>query len=60
MSGKRRFGILFVPMDISAGLLGTQIYDCRGYDADSSLRIAQTLLLYANMDRGAKSRLAKR
>ena len=56
---RTRLSVLFIPMDISAGLLGTQVYNCRGYDADSSLRIAQTLLLYADLSRPAKAKLAK-
>jgi hypothetical protein len=34
------------------------VFECRGYDADSALRVARNMLLYANLSTAEKARLA--
>jgi len=53
----RRAGVIYSPMDMSVGLLGTHVFDCKGYDADSSLKIVRNLLLYADLSTAEKARL---
>ena len=62
IKSRNRFSVLLVPMDVSAGLLGTHVYDCRGYDAESSLRVVRNLLLYAGLrpsEKAAAARMAR-
>lgn len=56
---RSRLDVIFSPLDLSAGLLGTHIYNCRGYSSESALRIMRNMLLYANMKSRDKSRLAR-
>lgn len=53
----KRSAVIYSPLDISAGLLGTQVFDCRGYAPDSALRVVHNLLLYANLSTAEKARL---
>ncbi|MFQ5805743.1 MAG: DUF4159 domain-containing protein [Phycisphaerae bacterium] len=55
--GKRAV-VIHSSLDISVGLLGTQAFDCRGYDPDSALRVARNMLLYASLSTAEKARLA--
>lgn len=55
-----RAAVIYAPLDISIGLLGTPVYNCRGYDADSALRIIRNMLLYAGLSTDEKSRLERR
>ncbi len=52
-----RYAVLHSPVDIGASLLGTPIYDLRGYDASSALRVARNMLLYAALPAEAKARI---
>lgn len=54
---RRQAAVIYSPLDLSTGLLGTQVYDCRGYDGESSLRIMRNLLLYAQMSAADKAEL---
>lgn len=54
----RRSAVIYSPLDISAGLLGTQVFDCRGYTPESALLVARNMLLYANLSTAEKVRLA--
>jgi len=54
----KRAAVIYSPLDISAGLLGTQVFDCRGYHPDSALRVMRNMLLYANLSTAEKIRLA--
>jgi hypothetical protein len=54
----RRAAVIHSPLDISAGLLGTQVFECRGYDPPSALRIIRNMLLYASLSTAEKVRLA--
>jgi hypothetical protein len=54
----KRAAVIHSPLDISAGLLGTQVFDCRGYDPDSALRVMRNMLLYADLSTAEKTRLA--
>lgn len=56
---RSRLEVIFSPLDLSAGLLGTHIYNCRGYSSESALRIMRNMLLYANMKSRDKSRLSR-
>lgn len=55
----RRIAVLYSPLDISAGLLGTPIYDRRGYDPQSCLLVMRNLLLYADLPTREKSALLR-
>jgi hypothetical protein len=55
----RRPAVIYTPLDLSAGLLGTQAYDVRGYEPDSALRIMRNLLLYAGLSSADKARLER-
>lgn len=55
----RRLAAVYSPLDISAGLLGTHVYDRRGYEGDGSLRIMRNLLLYADLPTREKARLGR-
>ncbi len=54
----KRAAVIYSPLDISVGLLGTQAFECRGYDPDSALRVARNMLLYGNLSTAEKARLA--
>jgi hypothetical protein len=54
---ERHWGVVYSPLDVSTGLLGTPVYGCRGYDDDTSRRILRNLLLYANLSTAQKARL---
>jgi hypothetical protein len=54
---ERHWGVVYSPLDVSTGLLGTPVYGCRGYDDDTSRRILRNLLLYANLTTAQKARL---
>lgn len=56
----RRYAVVYSPLDVSAGLLGTPVFGCVGYDAASSLKIMRNLLLYANLNTAEKARLGRR
>ncbi len=60
VEARNRFSVLLVPLDVSGGLLGTYIYDRRGYDGESALRIMRNLLLYGSLSARDKAQLAKR
>ena len=55
----KRAAVIFSPVDISAGLLGTPVFDCRGYSPDDALRVVRNMLLYANLTTAEKARLAR-
>lgn len=54
---QQRFTVIYSPLDLSAGLLGTQIYNLKGYAPNSTLRIMRNLLLYAGLSSAEKARL---
>lgn len=58
-AGRRRLTVIYSPLDLSAGLLGTQVYNIRGYDPDSALRIMRNLLLYADLPQAEKAALQR-
>jgi len=53
----KRAAVIFSPLDISAGLLGTHVFDCRGYAPDSALEVLRNMLLYASLSTAEKARL---
>ncbi len=55
----RRPAVICSPLDLSAGLLGTQAYNVRGYAPDSALRIMRNLVLYAALPSAQKARLER-
>lgn len=55
----RRLAAIYSPLDLSAGLLGTHIYNCRGYEADGALRVVRNMLLYAQLSTAEKARASK-
>lgn len=56
---RRRIAVIYSPLDLSTGLLGTHVYSCRGYDGESCLRILRNMLLYADLSTAQKARLAR-
>lgn len=54
---QRRFAVVYSPLDLSAGLLGTQLYGLQGYDPESTLKIMRNLVLYAGLSSAEKARL---
>lgn len=56
----RRYAVVYSPLDLSAGLLGTPVYGCQGYAPESCLRIMRNLLLYANLSTAEKAALSGR
>ncbi len=53
----RRLAVIYSPLDISAGLLGTHIYNRKGYEGDGPLRVLRNLVLYSDLPTRDKSRL---
>lgn len=52
----RRAAVIYSPLDLSCGLLGTPVYNCRGFESDSALRIVRNMLLYAGLSSDEKVR----
>jgi hypothetical protein len=57
---RRRFSVIYSSLDLTAGLVGTPIYNVAGYAPDSALRIVRNLLLYADLSSAQKARLHRR
>ncbi len=55
----QRLAVIFSPYDVSASLLGTAVYNCRGYEPESALRLARNMLLYGHLSTAEKARAAK-
>lgn len=55
----QRLAVIFSPYDVSASLLGTPVYNCRGYEPESALRVARNMLLYGSLSTAEKARAAK-
>jgi hypothetical protein len=55
----RRLAVIYCPLDLSAGLLGTPVYGVRGYAPETCLRIVRNLLLYAHLSTAEKAHLAR-
>lgn len=53
-----RYAVLYTPLDITTGLLGTRVYENIGYDGDSALEILRNLVLYAQLSTVQKAQLA--
>lgn len=58
-AARRRIPVIYSPLDLSAGLLGTPAYDVMGYEPVSALRIMRNLLLYADLASSDKARLQR-
>ncbi len=56
----RRMAVIYSPLDLSTGLLGTPAYGCNGYAPESCLKLMRNLLMYANLSSGEKGALAER
>ena len=54
----RRVAVLYSPLDVTAGLLGTQVYGCRGYAPESALDVARNMLLFADLSTAQKIEMA--
>ncbi|TWT43794.1 hypothetical protein RAS1_01940 [Phycisphaerae bacterium RAS1] len=57
-STRQRMAVIYAPLDVSVGLLGTPVYGLKGYDPDGVLRIARNMLLYAELPTVDKARLS--
>ncbi len=55
----RRLSVIHSPLDLSTGLLGTPVYNVRGYEPETTLRIMRNLLLYAALPSAEKARLER-
>jgi hypothetical protein len=51
--------VILSPLDVNTGLLGTQVYDCVGYQPDSALKITRNVLMYARLSTFEKSKLMR-
>jgi hypothetical protein len=58
-SSRRRLEVIYSPLDLSTGLLGTQVYNIQGYDPDSTLKIMRNLILYAQLSAAEKGELQR-
>jgi hypothetical protein len=58
-SSGRRYAVVYTPLDLSVGLLGTQVYGVVGYDPDSVLPIMRNLLLYGGLSSADKAALQR-
>ncbi len=56
-AARRRLPAIYSQLDLSTGLLGTQVYDVWGYAPRDALRITRNLLLYANLTSAEKAEL---
>jgi len=54
-----RAAVLYSPVDITMGLLGTQVFGCAGYAPDDALRVLRNMVLYGNLTTAEKARLAR-
>ncbi|MBN2448281.1 MAG: DUF4159 domain-containing protein [Phycisphaerae bacterium] len=54
-----RLPVIYSPLDISTGLLGTDVYNCVGYEGESSMRIMRNLLLYGSLSSMEQARLER-
>lgn len=53
----KRWAVIYSPMDVSCGLLGTPIYNCKGFAPESALQIARNMILYAALPSSEKAKL---
>ncbi|QOJ13938.1 MAG: DUF4159 domain-containing protein [Planctomycetia bacterium] len=53
----RRWAVLYSPLDLSSGFLGTPIFGCRGYTPESALDIARNMMLYAALSSSEKAKI---
>lgn len=51
--------VVYSPYDISVSLLGMPVWDLRGYESQSALRVMRNMLLYANLTSDEKSKLQR-
>jgi hypothetical protein len=54
-----RHAVIYTPLDISTGLLGTHVYDLEGFAPRSALEVMRNLLLYANLSTTEKVRVSR-
>lgn len=57
--GRHRATVVYSPLDLSIGLLGTQVYNVQGYDPETALRILRNLVLYAGLPAAEKAKLSR-
>jgi hypothetical protein len=53
-----RAAVIYSPVDLSVSLLGTNVWNCRGYEGDGAVRILRNLLMYARLPSSEKARIA--
>ncbi|MEW6251409.1 MAG: DUF4159 domain-containing protein [Planctomycetota bacterium] len=56
---RRRHAVIYSPLDLSTGLLGTPVFNVEGYDPGGALQIMRNMLLYANLPPGEKEKLER-
>lgn len=52
-----RPAVIYSPLDISVGLLGTEVFDCRGYDADGALAVLRNMVLFGALTSAEQVRM---
>jgi hypothetical protein len=56
---RRRYAVIYSPLDLTTALLGTQVYNVQGYDPPSGLQIMRNLLVYGDLSSADKARLER-
>ncbi|MCC6359204.1 MAG: hypothetical protein IT450_10700, partial [Phycisphaerales bacterium] len=52
-----RPAVIYSPLDISASLLGTQVFDCRGYDEEGALAVLRNMVLFGALTSAEQVRM---
>jgi hypothetical protein len=53
----KRYAVIYSPLDLSVGLLGTDVYGCMGFEPASALQIMRNLVLYGGASAAEQVRL---
>lgn len=54
---RRRHTVIYTPLDLSVGLLGTNVFNLKGYEPEGVLKVMRNLVLYAALPATEKAAL---